>query len=59
MNTQLSFPTLFFSFFIFSVTLIFNAGFGLASKGLLVGKLFTGQTGKNGLREKKNNLNLI
>jgi len=34
--------------------LIFNIGFGLACEGLVVGKVFTVQTGKNGLKEKKN-----
>jgi hypothetical protein len=48
MNTRITFPTVIFSLFIFSVVLVFNTGSGLASEGILDGKVFTGSTGKKG-----------
>ena len=48
MDTRIKFLNITIPLLIFSVVLLFNAGFGLASEGLLDGKVFTGQTGKKG-----------
>jgi hypothetical protein len=48
MNTRITSPKIFISLLIFSIMLILNTGFGLASEGLLDGKVFTGPTGKMG-----------
>ena len=48
MNTQITSPKIIISLLILSIMLILNTGFGLASEGLLDGKVFTGPTGKMG-----------
>jgi hypothetical protein len=48
MNIRISFPKIIISLFILSTMLFVSTGFGLASEGLLDGKVFTGPTGKMG-----------
>ena len=48
MNRQIISPKIIISFLIFSIMLFFNTGFGLASEGMLDGKIFSGPTGKMG-----------
>jgi hypothetical protein len=48
MNIKTTSPKIIFSLLILSLMLILNTGSGLASEGLLDGKVFTGPTGKMG-----------
>lgn len=48
MNIKITSPKIIISLLILSIMLILNTGFGLASEGLLDGKVFTGPTGKMG-----------
>jgi len=48
MNIQITSPKIIISLFVLSIMLFLNAGFGLASEGILDGKVFTGPTGKMG-----------
>ena len=48
MNIRITSPKIFISLFILSTMFILNTGLGLASEGLLDGKVFTGPTGKIG-----------
>ncbi len=48
MNIQITSTKIIISLLVLSIMLFLNAGFGLASEGLLDGKVFTGPTGKMG-----------
>lgn len=48
MNKQIISPKIIISFLILSIMLTFNAGYALASEGILDGKAFSGPTGKMG-----------
>ena len=50
MNIQIKSTKIIIPLLVFSIMLLFNAGFGLASESILDGKVFTGQTGKIGKR---------
>ncbi len=48
MNIQITSTKIIISLLVLSIVLFFNAGFGLASEGILDGKVFTGPTGTMG-----------
>ena len=48
MDTRIKFSNIIIPLLIFSIVLLFNTGFGLASEGILDGRVFTGSTGKMG-----------